>query len=82
MKLVLETNQEIKLKSAVKPTFRNKRGRTWDAKTCIIEGKETYLNYDSTWGRRFYVCINDKWYSGDVFDLDLVGYRANVKVMK
>jgi len=68
MKLVNEKSKiEIQVKNAERPKFGG-RGRTWDYMTININGKETKMHYDSTWGHNFYFKINGKWYSIPTID--------------
>lgn len=82
MKIITSSNCEIKIKNTKKPKMRNVNGRTWDVEIAKMDGKEKHLYLDTTWGSRFYVENDGKWYSGEVWDLEKIGYHEEIKISR
>jgi hypothetical protein len=74
MKLVID-NQKIVVKNCAKPKFGG-RGRTWDTWTVIkVNGVETDVRCDSTWGFYAYIKVDEKWYKFNVEHLTSLQYK-------
>ncbi|MFA6571708.1 MAG: hypothetical protein WCT77_10810 [Bacteroidota bacterium] len=45
-----------------KPSFSSGRGRTWSQNTIKIDGKQTIVDIDSTYGNFLYFNANNVWF--------------------
>lgn len=75
------------------PKFSSRNGKTWDSHPIRIDGKETKMYADSTWGHNAYFQYGEenKWFrvkmystiemdaKGESYDLDLFADRSNLK---
>lgn len=92
MKLIDEAkNIEIKVKNCIRPKFGG-RGRTWDAlKVVYINGEETSLWCDTTWGLYCYFTVghnwnnnkrDGKWYKFEIWESDQISRDEQFKLVR
>ncbi len=67
--MILYNEENIKILSVKcsRPKMNDRRGRTWDQGTIIIDGKEKTVYLDTTWGFYCYFVENGQWYKIKMF---------------
>lgn len=82
MLIVDSNNRVVEVKNCVQPKMGG-RGRTWDiAGRAVLEGLPIIFYCDFTWGKRFYFSFRDKWYSGNVYDVEILKREKNLKILR
>lgn len=78
MYLETESGETVGLRSAKKPKMNSGvGGRTWDIIGVFsISGLNIEIYADTSWGVNGYFCIEGKWYSAKLIELESCGFMG------